>query len=158
MQFIVVVFLLVVLQSLFYDFSIVSPSKYGSDFRWFIRLDDSISPNHPGKHIRPDDNIVAQWNLSFQVCVLLCTLPFRENFTFWASDCWNLANQEFELIGGCPFPVATEFGVAVLMTFYPMKQVDENLRTLSIRNWRQAATARDVWHRKLAEAKTCNRL
>ena len=25
------------------------------------------------------------------------------------------------------------------------KQVDENLRTLSIRNWRQAATARDVW-------------
>ena len=38
------------------------------------------------------------------------------------------------------------------------KQVDENLRTLGIRNWRQAATARDVWRRKLAEAKTCNRL
>ena len=38
------------------------------------------------------------------------------------------------------------------------KQVDENLRTLDIRNWRQAATARDIWHRKLAEAKTCNRL
>ena len=35
------------------------------------------------------------------------------------------------------------------------KQVDENLRTLGIRNWRQA---RDVWRRKLAEAKTCNRL
>ena len=30
------------------------------------------------------------------------------------------------------------------------KQVDENLRTLGIRNWRQAATARDVWRRKLA--------
>ena len=30
------------------------------------------------------------------------------------------------------------------------KQVDENLRTLGIGNWRQAATARDVWHRKLA--------
>ena len=27
-----------------------------------------------------------------------------------------------------------------------VKQVDENLRTLGIRNWRQAATARDVWH------------
>ena len=38
------------------------------------------------------------------------------------------------------------------------KQVDENLRSLGIRNWRQAATARDVWRRKLAEAKTCNRL
>ena len=38
------------------------------------------------------------------------------------------------------------------------KQVDENLRALAIRNWRQAATARDVWRRKLAEAKTCNRL
>ena len=36
------------------------------------------------------------------------------------------------------------------------EQVDENLRTLGIRNWRQAATARDVWRRKLAEAKTCN--
>ena len=35
---------------------------------------------------------------------------------------------------------------------------DENLRTLDIRNWRQAATACDVWRRKLAEAKTCNRL
>ena len=35
------------------------------------------------------------------------------------------------------------------------KQVDENLRTLGIRNWRQAVTARDVWRRKLAEAKTC---
>ena len=34
------------------------------------------------------------------------------------------------------------------------KQVDENLRTLGIRNWRQAT--RDVWRRKLAEAKTCN--
>ena len=32
------------------------------------------------------------------------------------------------------------------------KQVDENLRTVGIRNWRQAATARDVWRRKLAEA------
>ena len=38
------------------------------------------------------------------------------------------------------------------------KLVDENLRMLAIRNWRQAATARDVWRRKLAEAKTCNRL
>ena len=38
------------------------------------------------------------------------------------------------------------------------KQVDENLKTLGIRNWRQAATSRDVWRRKLAEAKTCNRL
>ena len=37
------------------------------------------------------------------------------------------------------------------------KQVDENLRTLGIRNWRQTA-ARDVWRRKLAEAWTCNRL
>ena len=35
------------------------------------------------------------------------------------------------------------------------KQVDEKLRMLGIRNWRQAATAR---RRKLAEAKTCNRL
>ena len=33
------------------------------------------------------------------------------------------------------------------------KQVDENLRTLDVRNWRQAATARDVWRRKLAEAR-----
>ena len=38
------------------------------------------------------------------------------------------------------------------------KQVDENLRTLSIRNWRQVGTASDIWRRKLAEAKTCNRL
>ena len=38
------------------------------------------------------------------------------------------------------------------------KQFDVNLRTLGIRNRRQAATARDVWRRKLAEAKTCNRL
>ena len=30
--------------------------------------------------------------------------------------------------------------------------------TLGIRNWHQAAIARDVWRRKLAEAKTCNRL
>ena len=37
------------------------------------------------------------------------------------------------------------------------KQVDENETTQGIRNWRQAATARDVWRRKLAEAKTCNR-
>ena len=37
------------------------------------------------------------------------------------------------------------------------KQVDENLRTLGIRNWRQAATALDVWRRKMYEAKTCNR-
>ena len=36
------------------------------------------------------------------------------------------------------------------------KQADENLRTLGIQNWRQAATARDAWRRKLAEAKTCN--
>ena len=32
------------------------------------------------------------------------------------------------------------------------KQVDENLRTLDIRNWRQATIARDVLRRKLAEA------
>ena len=38
------------------------------------------------------------------------------------------------------------------------KQVDENLTTLGIRNWRQAATACDVWRRKLSEAKSCNRL
>ena len=38
------------------------------------------------------------------------------------------------------------------------KEVDENLRTLGIRNWRQAAIVRDVWRRKLAEAKICNRL
>ena len=33
------------------------------------------------------------------------------------------------------------------------KQVDENLSTLGIRNWCQAATARDVWRRKLTEAR-----
>ena len=33
------------------------------------------------------------------------------------------------------------------------KQVDENATTLGIRNWRRAATARDVWRRKLAKAK-----
>ena len=38
------------------------------------------------------------------------------------------------------------------------KQVTEDGTTLGIRNWRQAATARDVWRRKLAEAKTCSRL
>ena len=38
------------------------------------------------------------------------------------------------------------------------KQVDENLTTLGIRNWRQAATAGGVWRRKLADAKTCGRL
>ena len=35
-----------------------------------------------------------------------------------------------------------------------VKQADANLKTLSIRNWRQAAIARDVWRRKLAESKT----
>ena len=39
-----------------------------------------------------------------------------------------------------------------------VKQVDEYLITLAIRNWRQAATAREIWCCKLAEAKTCNRL
>ena len=38
------------------------------------------------------------------------------------------------------------------------KQVTQNVTTLDIRNWRQAAIARDVWRSKLAEAKTCNRL
>ena len=38
------------------------------------------------------------------------------------------------------------------------KQMNENVTTLGIRNRLQAATARDVWRRKLAEAKTCNRL
>ena len=38
------------------------------------------------------------------------------------------------------------------------KQVHGNVTTLGIRNWRQAATARDVWRRKLAEAKTCNNI
>ena len=38
------------------------------------------------------------------------------------------------------------------------KQVTKNATTLDSRNWRQAATARDVWRHKLAEAKTCNRL
>ena len=38
------------------------------------------------------------------------------------------------------------------------KQVTENVATLDIRNWRQAAMARDVWRRKLAEVKAANRL
>ena len=38
------------------------------------------------------------------------------------------------------------------------KQLDEILTTLGIRNWRQAATAHDVWRGKLAEAKNCNSL
>ena len=38
------------------------------------------------------------------------------------------------------------------------KQVDKNLTRLGIRDWRQAAIARDVWRCKLAEAKTCKRL
>ena len=38
------------------------------------------------------------------------------------------------------------------------KQLNENVTMLGVRNWRQAAIARDVWRRKLAEAKTCNRL
>ena len=38
------------------------------------------------------------------------------------------------------------------------KQVTEYVTMLGIRNWRRAATARDVWRRKLTEAKTCNRL
>ena len=37
-------------------------------------------------------------------------------------------------------------------------QVTKNASTLGVRNWRQAAIARDVWRRNLAEAKTCNRL
>ena len=37
-------------------------------------------------------------------------------------------------------------------------QVTKNVTMLGIRNWPQAARARDVWHRKLAKAKTCNRL
>ena len=37
------------------------------------------------------------------------------------------------------------------------EQVGEDLTTLCIRNWRQAAAARDVWRCKLAEAKICNR-
>ena len=37
-------------------------------------------------------------------------------------------------------------------------QVTKTVTTLDIRNWRQAAIARDVWHRNLAEAKTCNSL
>ena len=36
------------------------------------------------------------------------------------------------------------------------KQVNEKVTTLGIRNWRQAAIARDVRRRKLAKAKTCN--
>ena len=35
------------------------------------------------------------------------------------------------------------------------KQVNENVTTLGIRNWCQAATEHDAWRRKLAEAKTC---
>ena len=38
------------------------------------------------------------------------------------------------------------------------KQVTENVTTLGIRNWRQAAIARDVWLRNLAEAKSCDSL
>ena len=38
------------------------------------------------------------------------------------------------------------------------KHVEEDLKTLGIQNWRQAATAREVRLRKLVEAKTCNRL
>ena len=37
------------------------------------------------------------------------------------------------------------------------KQLTENVTMLDIRNWRQAAIARDVRRRKLAKAKTCNR-
>ena len=38
------------------------------------------------------------------------------------------------------------------------KQGTENVITLGIRNWRQAAIACDVWRRKLAETTTYNRL
>ena len=38
------------------------------------------------------------------------------------------------------------------------KQVTENVITLCIRNWRQAAIAPDVWRSNLVEAKTCNSL
>ena len=38
------------------------------------------------------------------------------------------------------------------------KQLTENVTKLGFRNWRQAATARYVWRRKLVEAKTCNML
>ena len=34
------------------------------------------------------------------------------------------------------------------------KQVNENVTTLGIRNWRQAVIAHDIWRHKLAEAKT----
>ena len=42
--------------------------------------------------------------------------------------------------------------------FINMSIRDGNATTLGIRNCRQAAIARDIWRRKLAEAKTCNRL
>ena len=34
----------------------------------------------------------------------------------------------------------------------------EKITTPGIRKWRQAAIARHIWRRKLAEGKTCNRL
>ena len=37
-------------------------------------------------------------------------------------------------------------------------QLTKNVTTLGIRNWWQAAIARDVWRHNLAEAKTCYRL
>ena len=37
-------------------------------------------------------------------------------------------------------------------------QVTKNVTKQGIRNWRQAVIARDVWRRRLAEAKTYNRL
>ena len=37
-------------------------------------------------------------------------------------------------------------------------QMTENVAALAIRNWRQAAIARDVWRRNSAEAKICNSL
>ena len=38
------------------------------------------------------------------------------------------------------------------------KQMTENVTKLGIRNWHQAAIARDAWRRKLAEAKSCKSL
>ena len=38
------------------------------------------------------------------------------------------------------------------------KQLTENITTLGIRNWHQAAIACYVYRRQLAEAKSCNRL
>ena len=38
------------------------------------------------------------------------------------------------------------------------KQVTENVTTLGIPNWRQAAIARDVWRCNLAEPNTGNKL